>query len=335
MRHINLPIFIPHLGCPHTCVFCNQHLIAAHAAFSLATAKQEIDAFLATADKDAEIELAYFGGSFTALPSEQMDALLQLAAPYLADHRIAGIRVSTRPDAISDVICEKLLRGGVTTVELGVQSTDDTVLAASERGHTAADARQAFACLHRHGLPVIGQMMVGLPNATLATELQTARDLIAFGCQGVRIYPVAVFRGTRLETLWQNGIYTPLSVEEAVERSAQVLSIFLGAKLPVLRIGLCAEDGFQKDDSLRAGGYHPALGELVRSRIYLSRMTDALCANPPKIGSTVKIAVRTGQCSQAIGQKRENIRKLCNQFSLHALSVLEDPTLSPYQIRIL
>lgn len=335
MRHINLPIFIPHLGCPHTCVFCNQHLIAAHTAFSLDTAKQEIDAFLATADTNAEIELAYFGGSFTALPPAQMDTLLQLAAPYLADHRIVGIRISTRPDAISDVICEKLLHSGVTTVELGIQSTNDAVLAASERGHTAADAKQAFACLHKYGIPVIGQMMVGLPNATLATEMQTAQDLINFGSQGVRIYPVAVFRGTRLETLWQSGFYTPLSVEEAVDRSAQVLSIFLAAKLPVLRIGLCAEEGFQKDDSLCAGGYHPALGELVRSRIYLSRMADALYVASPPVGSTVKMAVGIGQCSQAIGQKRENIRKMCDQFSLRAISITEDPTLPPYQIRIL
>ena len=246
-RHLNIPIFIPHLGCPHTCVFCNQRSISGAQSFDPAGVDAQITAALATTCENDTAEIAYFGGSFTGIDRDLMVYLLDVAERYVqkplaGKARVAGIRMSTRPDYISDEILEILARYSVRTVELGVQSMTDAVLTASGRGHDAESAAKACRMLSDAGYDVIGQMMIGLPGSTEESEVQTARALCELGVRGARIYPTVVFADTELCAMMHSGAYTPLSAEQAVCRSAAVLRVFEAHNVPVIRIGLCASD---------------------------------------------------------------------------------------------
>lgn len=315
-RHLNIPIFIPHLGCPNACVFCNQRTISGTQHFDPAEVDALIARALETTAAEDTAEIAFFGGSFTGIDRDLMRYLLDVAEryvqhPFAGKARVAGIRMSTRPDYISDEIIEILSHYSVRTVELGVQSMDDAVLLASGRGHDAACAERACRMLQKAGYEVVGQTMIGLPGSTLQSEIQTAQRLCEIGVQAARIYPTVVFADTALCEMMQRGSYTPLTLCEAVERSAEVLRVFEESGVRVIRIGLCASENLADPATALAGANHPALGELVRSELYYQKLRKLLSGAPAPV-QTVYIPAR--ELSVAIGQHRQNLLRLQGEF---------------------
>ncbi|MBQ8911641.1 MAG: radical SAM protein [Clostridia bacterium] len=331
MKHANIPIFVPHMGCPHTCVFCNQRTISGKTAFSLEEAKRTIDESLLTLG-DRQAEIAFFGGSFTAIDRRLMTDLLRLGKEQIDKGRVVGIRLSTRPDCIDGEILDILEEYGVTAIELGCQSSDDGVLSACGRGHTKKDIERAFSLIKERGIfEAVGQMMPGLPCSNFGKELQTAEDLVSFGADAVRIYPTLVLEGTALAKLYKDGLYTPLSLEEGVERCARLVEYFEGQGVRILKVGLHAEEGFAS--KALAGCYHPALGELVENRLYFQKISDYFEKNPPKRGKTYRVFVAKGRLSKAVGQKKCNKTKLTEQYGFD-LVFSEESNLSRRQIRV-
>ena len=314
-----IPVFVPHLGCPNDCVFCNQRRISGSqspaTADDVRKAIQEAAALLPAGVKR---QLAFYGGSFTAIPEAEQLPLLGAAKAALDEGLIASIRLSTRPDAIDGEILNILRFHGVETVELGAQSLDDEVLRLSGRGHTAEDVERSSKLIKERGFKLILQMMTGLPGDSEEKSIETARRIIALKPDGVRIYPTVVVRDTALYDLWQAGRYTPHSVEDAVSVCARLLPMFEAAGIPVIRLGLNPTDELS-GGMAAAGAYHPALGEMVKSRIMLHRAEKLL--EDVEAGSEVTIGVHKSKVSQMTGQKRCNITALCRGFALASLKV--------------
>lgn len=319
-----IPIFIPHAGCPHACVFCNQRSISGHAAPPDAhEIAQTVENALEKIRPGAE--LAFYGGSFTAIPASLQEEYLGAAAPFIKDGSISAIRVSTRPDAVDSEILTRLERFGVKTVELGAQSMDDAVLKKSARGHTAADTRAASRLIKSRGFRLVLQMMVGLPGDTPEKDEQTARQLCALAPDAVRIYPAVVLKGTALCELWKRGEYEPLSVENAARICAGLLRIFDGAAVPVIRLGLNPSEELSGGEAV-AGAYHPALGELARSRLFYENAAAAL-SGEQTAGKSVEITVHTSRVGTMAGHKRGNITLLRERFSLKNIRITASPSL--------
>lgn len=326
-KHVSIPIFIPHLGCPHTCVFCNQRTISGHKSFDMTEVRAELDRAFATVDVPADqVQIAYFGGSFTGIDRADMLALLRLAKEYRDAGKCGSIRISTRPDYIDEEILELLAAYGVTTIELGIQSMDDGVLAASLRGHTAEDSRRACAAVKAHGFELVGQMMVGLPGSLVGHEIRTAQVICEMGADGARIYPTAVFRDTELAAQTVSGAYFPLTLAEAISRSAQVLAVFIRRNVPVIRIGLQAGEGLAEE--CVGGGYHPSIGEMVYSRFFRNEIEQALHAYPMRAEAKMTVRVCPSDLSKAIGWHGENRQYLIEQFSFASLHFMPDEALS-------
>ena len=328
-KHRNIPVFIPHLGCPNMCVFCNQRSISGRCEFDRETVKDEIENALRTIDKDTEVEIAYFGGSFTGIDRELMIYLLDLASSYVADKRddracVVGIRLSTRPDYINDEIMQILSRYPVKTVELGLQSMDDEVLRLSNRGHTAKDAENACRLIKNAGYSLVGQMMIGLPGGNLQNELYTAQKICDMGADGARIYPTVTFFDTELAAMAQRGEYEMLTNDDAVLRAKEVYKLFSRRGVECIRIGLCASDNLGDVTKVMGGANHPALGELVLGEAYFDRecdMIDALCDSVQ--GKTATFFVPRGELSMAIGQKGKNRERLCRRYGFSKVNFKE------------
>lgn len=322
MKRKTIPIFIPHLGCPQQCVFCDQHSITDARAPSIAQVKQEILQKLSTIDRDhTEVTLAFFGGSFTAIARDQMIAYLEAVQPFGFDR----IRISTRPDAIDCEVLSLLRDYRVTDIELGIQSTDDSVLQACRRGHTASQSEAACRLICRYGFVLGGQMMIGLPFSDAASEIQTARDICAWGAKQARIYPLCVFEKTPLADTMLQGNFLPISQEAAIERSANALEIFSQCGVSLLRIGLCETETLSQ--KIIGGTYHPAFGELVLGEVFYRRLYALLSQTNLPHGTSVRIAVPKGAISRAVGQNKRNHTRLCKAFSLRSLSFTESESL--------
>lgn len=325
MRHINIPVFIPHLGCPNQCIFCNQRLISGTYEFDEDVVCRTIDRVLSTASSDDECEIAFFGGSFTGIDRALMVRLLDLAQGYVASGKIVGIRMSTRPDYISEEIIEILKRYTVTFVELGIQTMNDSVLSYLKRGHSVRDTEKATELLVANGIKFVGQMMVGLPSATLEDEIGCAKRICELGASGARIYPTLVFRNTELEDITAHGLYSPLTLDEAVDRAAAVLSVFDSHGVECIRIGLCDSDNLHSDTSFVAGPNSPSIGEMVKSRVYFSK----ICVDIDKLDivtdkKTLNIYCAKGYTSQIIGHRRKNVIDLKNKYGFSRVKVFED-----------
>ena len=219
MRHVNIPIFIPHLGCPNQCVFCNQRTISGVEKFDPENVREQIDLALETIEDDAEVEIAFFGGSFTGIDRELMVELLDIGYSYIQADRVKSLRCSTRPDYIDEEIIGILKNYGVKIVELGLQSLCNSVLEKSKRGHYFEAEEKSCRLIVESGLELVGQMMIGLPGSDLDSELETARFIINAGARAARIYPTIVFRETELCQMTHDGEYTPLSLDDAISRS--------------------------------------------------------------------------------------------------------------------
>lgn len=296
-----------------------------------AVAGTVIEEHLSTIPPRSEVEIAFFGGSFTAIRRKDMVGLLQAASPYLQSKQISSIRISTRPDAIDDEVLSVLYHYGVKTVELGIQSICDDVLSACQRGHTARDSYRAAELILRHGLTLGGQMMIGLPASTPEAEEETARAIVAMGAKEARIYPTVVFAHTQLASETESGSYTPLSVEEAVERTVRPLEIFEEAFVKLLRIGLCETEGLRTDGAIVGGAYHPAMGELCYNALYYKRIAAKLTEMKLPKNTHLKISVAPGKLSMAIGQRRCNLLALQKNFGVR-LQFAEDPALARYDV---
>lgn len=332
-KHINIPVFIPHLGCPNQCVFCNQKTISGVSEFDPDTLDGIITEALSTVSDETEAEIAFFGGSFTGIDRKLMIRLLKIADKYVKMGRVSSIRCSTRPDYIDEEILGILKEHSVKVIELGLQSTDENVLKISKRNHTVNDAQKACKLIVDNGFTLVGQMMIGLPGSTEKTELETAEFIIKSGAVAARIYPTVVFRDTELCSMTVKNIYKPLTVEDAVKRSASVLMKFIENGIEVIRIGLCASENLGAEDTYVAGPNHPALGELVENQIYYNVIKKELLALSLKSNECVTVAVAPGALSKAIGQNKKNKIQLIEEFSLKKLSFVEDDNICVYSVK--
>lgn len=332
MKHINIPIFVQHMGCPNQCVFCDQHAISGTHSFDFDKVKDDIETVLSTSD-GKECEIAFFGGSFTGIDRKLMTDLLDLAEDYVRAGRVCGIRMSTRPDYISPEITEILHRYTVSQVELGIQSFSDEVLELNRRGHTAETSLNACRLLRAEGFSFVGQMMTGLLGATEESEKETARLICELGADGSRIYPCIVFRNTPLEIITKNGGYVPLTVDEAVRRSAEVLKVFLKYNVPCLKIGLHESENLHADNTYFAGPNHPALGEMVRGKVYLDMILEELSERQTE-GRIIEIYVPRGAVSSVIGQHKVNKKLILEKTRAKCVKILEINNKKEYNISI-
>ena len=333
MRHVNIPIFIPHLGCPNQCVFCNQRTISGVEKFDPENVREQIDLALETIENDAEVEIAFFGGSFTGIDRELMVKLLDIGYSYIQADRVKSLRCSTRPDYIDEEIIGILKNYGVKTVELGLQSSCNNVLEKSKRGHYFEAEEKSCRLIVESSLELVGQMMIGLPGSDLDSELETARFIINAGARAARIYPTIVFRETELCQMTHDCEYTPLSLDDAISRSSKVLSLFVDAGVEVIRIGLQASEGLESKDSYVAGPNHPALGELIIGEYYYEKILNILSSVNYAFDEDITVLVKPGSLSKAIGQNAKNKTRLKAVFK--NISFAESDGLKEYEVSVI
>lgn len=277
MRHKIIPIFIPHEGCPHDCSFCNQKKIAGKERPPDEGQIMEQIRAVRRSNQGSGLQytLAYYGGSFTAIDDERQVSLLRLAQKAKEDGLIESIRVSTRPDYLSERHIERLMKFGVDFVEIGVQSTDPEV---NERAGRPTDQKllqDGVARLRRLGISFGVQMMVGLPGDTPEKTYQTSVELLALQPESLRIYPCLILTDTLLEAWYRQGLYKPLELEEAIEWSLIPYVLFANRNIPIIRMGLHASESLQEEGVFIAGPFHPGFGELVVSKVYLHLLEKA------------------------------------------------------------
>lgn len=309
MSRVTLPFFISHQGCPQSCFFCDQRTISGSSG--QLPGRDEIASKIRQWKQsagDRPLEVAFFGGSFSALSPDIQERLLAPVQPFLADGTVTGIRISTRPDALDPPAIRRLADQGVRTIEVGVQSMDDRVLVASGRGHAAADSAAALGRIKAGGLSAGAQLMPGLPGDSRQSSRESLKAVIAAGADFVRIYPVLVLAGTELARRFRSGEYRPPSVDEGVAVCKVMLHAALQAGVPVIRIGLQADEGLNRDNVL-AGCWHPALGQLVRSELFfdlLLRLTAPHDGVPRKIS----LGCHPSRVSDLAGHRRRNLTRL-------------------------
>lgn len=316
-----IPIFVPHLGCPNDCIFCNQKSISGQKEqMTKDKAKEIIENYLKSIKaEDAQIEIAFFGGSFTAIEKEKQEELLQVAYEYIKQGKVESIRISTRPDCIDKETLKRLKKYKVKTIELGVQSANDYILKRSNRGHTFEDVKKASKMIRWYGFKLGHQMMVGLPESTRIDEINTAKALIKLKPKMVRIYPVLVVKNTKLEKEYEKGTYQPLSVVQAVEICKEIVRLFADKKIDIIRVGLQNTDEISepgsKESEVVAGPYHPAFRQLVESGMWY----DAIVGKIKKLNMKVKeveVTVSPIDANNVIGHKKENVQKLKDTYDV-------------------
>ena len=311
MKHVNVALFVAHEGCPHTCSFCNQRTIS---GFTKRLRPEDVDEACSVALSSGRVdpktsEIAFFGGSFTAIDRDYMLCLLERANEYINKGLFKGVRISTRPDCINEEILNILKKNGVSAIELGAQSMDDGVLSLNERGHTADDVRNASRLIKEYGFELGLQMMTGLYGSSEEKDVFTAEELIKLKPETVRIYPTVVLEGTRLAELMRSGEYKPQTLDEAVELCARLLKMFEDENIRVIRLGL--HSGGNVDEGYLAGAYHPAFRELCESRIFLEKMLSLLENRDKSKRYVFEVAEKS--LSKALGQLKSNEKALKNE----------------------
>ena len=318
-----IPIFVPHLGCKKCCTFCNQRKISGEQRqVTKDDVKKTIEYYLKNfRDTDKYIEVAFFGGSFTAIEVEKQRELLEAVQPYITSKKVNSIRLSTRPDAIDKNILKMLKSYHVKTIELGVQSSNNYILARCKRGHSFEDVKKASKLIKWYGFRLGHQMMVGLPDSNEKDDIQTAKDLIKLRPKMVRIYPVLVIKGTELEKEFNNNEFTPLTVLQAVERSKEIVKLFNKNHIEVIRTGLQNTDSIsdpsKKESEVISGPYHPAFGQLVEDAIWYDKIVEEIKKINAKV-IKVQIEANEENINNIVGHKKENITKLKDTYALIA-----------------
>ncbi len=333
MKHYNIPIFVPHRGCPNDCVFCNQKKITGISTdITVDDITNTIEEYLKTLPRNNRtVEVAFFGGSFTGIDIDVQKQFLSAAHKYIKTGIIDGIRISTRPDYITNDILEQLKKYGVTTIELGVQSLDENVLINSNRGHSSNDVYNAVSLIREYDFSLGLQMMTGLPGDSDEASIKTAEKIIELSPDFIRIYPTLVLKNTKLEQMYNEGKYVPQSLEDAVFLCKKLLILFRENSIPVIRVALQTTDEICPGGSYVAGPYDAQFRELVESSIYYDRFSQELCKSEFK---DVLILVNTKEVSKAIGQKKTNIIRLNKEFDIK-FKVRGDDNVLPGEFEII
>lgn len=333
-----IPIFVPHLGCPMACTFCSQQKITGkETSVTAKDVKETIEYYLKNfKDDNKYVEVAFFGGSFTGIDEKVQKELLEAAYEYVKIKKVNSIRLSTRPDYINKHILKMLKKYKVKTIELGVQSSNDYILAKSKRGHTFKDVIKASKLIKFYGFRLGHQMMVGMPESTELDEINTAKDLIKLKPKMVRIYPVLVIKGTELAKEYEDGEYTPLTVEQAVERCKEIIYMFRKKKIDVIRVGLQNTDEItdpEKEGSeVIAGPYHPAFRQLVEDSMWYDSIAEKIKKINMKV-KEVEITVNPESVNNVVGHKKENVNKLKEMYDVD-VAVKPDENMKPGKFEI-
>lgn len=308
MKHYNIPIFIPELACPNRCIYCNQrHISGQLQAVKPEEIKQIIEQHLATFIRPSEVELAFFGGSFTGIDEKDMLTYLQIVQPYIEQGEIKSIRISTRPDYINEKILDILQQYNVKDIELGAQSLNEEVLAFAKRGHTVKDVENASQLIKSYGFSLGLQMMIGLPLDTVEKSKETAKKILKLGAESTRIYPTLVINNTDLADLYRQNKYKALSLDEAVDWAAEIYKIFSQSSIKILRVGLHPSEALINGTELLAGPFHVSFKELVLTKIWQEKF-EKLPIN------TKTILVNPREINYAIGYNSKNKQLLQKKF---------------------
>ena len=335
-----IPVFVPHLGCPHDCCFCNQRSISG--SVKIPTSEEiieEIESYRSIACNYERTELAFFGGSFTAVSMEMQKHFLKTVFPYVIRSGnegafIHGLRLSTRPDCIDDKTLDQLKKYGVDTIELGAQSMDPEVLELSKRGHTPEDTVRSSKMIKEAGFALGLQTMTGLPGATPEKDLETADRIISLGPSIVRIYPTIVIKRTLLETMMKNGEYVPPTLADTVDLCAKLVLKYNKAGIKIIRMGLHSSENMCEEKDIAGGPYHPAFGELVYQRLALSEMEEKIESLkkaygvmkkdlPKDLPKDLEIRVPQGKISVYTGNRRSNITVLKEKYGFTHIKISE------------
>lgn len=316
-----IPIFVPHIGCPNDCVFCNQRRITgqSNVVANKEYVKSIVEEYIKTIDVDTYIEIAFFGGSFTAIDTRIQEELLSVAKHYKDLGIVNRIRCSTRPDAINDEILQLQKRYGVDIIELGIQSLDDEVLKLSNRGHNRKHSIDSSRMIKENGFILGHQIMPGLPGSNREKDIQTCVDSIKMMPDIVRIYPTLTIKDTELFCMYEKGTYKPLTLEEAIEISAYIYSLYRVNNINVIRIGLQNTDSINEDEDVKAGPFHPAFRQLVEERIYYAALLSKLRRMQLE-NSCITIYAPDNLISNISGQKKTNINKLKKELLIKQIS---------------
>lgn len=310
MRHYNIPIFIPQQACFNSCIYCNQHHISGQLVQPTPTEIiTKIETYIQTFKEPYNAELAFFGGSFTAISHQKQEEYLQIIQPYINQNKISSIRISTRPDYITAEILQTLKEYNVKTIELGAQSLSDEVLQKSQRGHSAEDVQKASKLINEYGFDLGLQMMIGLPQDTLERSIETANQIVNFGAKSTRIYPTLVIENTLLAKMYLNGEYKPLEISEAINWTSKLYNIFQENNINILRVGLHPSEALISGKELLAGPFHVSFRELVLSNIWKEKFESIAHKN----ANTITIYVNPKYIGSAVGYKSQN------KISLHKL----------------
>ena len=336
-----IPIFVPHLGCPNECVFCNQRSISGQMKnITIEEVKETIERFLKSfKDETVEREIAFFGGSFTAIDIKFQEELLQTAYEYIKQKKVSYIRISTRPDYIDKERLKLLKKYGVKVIELGVQSTNDYILKKCKRGHTFEDVKKASKLIRRNGFILGHQMMIGLPESTRLDELKTAKDLAKLKPKMIRLYPVLVIKNTELEQQYKNKEYEPITLNQAVETCKELCYFFARKKINVIRIGLQNTDIISNPKNINsevvAGPYHEAFGQLVEDGIWYDRILAKIKKFNIKV-IQIEIEANPEDINNVIGHKKENLKKLKEIYDVDVMiKQNKDVAKGKFNIRVL
>ncbi|MGL4254434.1 MAG: elongator complex protein 3 [Fusobacteriaceae bacterium] len=324
MKHYNIPIFINHVGCPNSCVFCSQQKInGVETDITPDEVKEIIDEYLVYLPENAQIEVAFFGGTFTGISFELQKKYLKIVKPYIDSGRVQGIRLSTRPDCIDDKILSQLKENGVKVIELGVQSLDQKVLDLTERNYPVSAVEEAVNKIKAYGIQIGIQLMIGLPGSDCYKDYHTAEKALEMKPDMIRIYPSLVLKGTEMENMYREGRYFPLTLESAIEITKKIYALFIVNDVNIIRVGLQPSDDLREEGVIVAGPFHPAFRELVEGEIYYDFFKEIL-----EKEENLEIICNEKNRSKIIGNKGKNRDRLHGKLNLKIESRIDENRIS-------
>lgn len=335
-KNFIIPVFVPHSGCPFDCIFCNQKKITG--VDTVLTGEQiedQIKDYVNSIGEklDKHIEIAFFGGSFTGIDKEKQIEFLKIANKWYKSGYIDDIRLSTRPDYINEDILLYLKKFNVSIIELGVQSLDDEVLKSSYRGHLSHDVLTASNLIKKMDFKLGLQMMVGLPGDNFEKTMNTAKRIISYKPDFVRIYPTLVIRGTKLEELFLKGVYKPLELEQALTVCKELYKLFYRNNTPIIRIGLQPTDNIMEGKDVVAGPFHPAFRQLVESKIFIESVDEEISVYQDKI-CKLEFTINPSSVSNLVGIKKSNTSYLKEKYNIRDIRIAKDSNLTKNEVII-
>lgn len=325
--HYIIPVFVPHEGCPHNCVFCNQSTITGEDnTVDAEYTRETIEKYLKTiSNKDAIIEVSFYGGTFTAINIKKQNELLSVAKEFKDKKLIQFIHLSTRPDYIDDSILQNLKKFSVDIIELGIQSLDQEVLLKSYRGHSAFQAETASKLIKSYGFTLGHQIMLGLPGDTPNKDIKTTREIINLKPDICRIYPALVIKNTEMEELFNKGEYKPYSINQAVNTSKILYGMLTSHEINVIRIGLQPTEEINIGKEIVSGPFHPAFRELVEGSLFCDMIVHSLDS---EYQGQITIYINDKDISKLYANGKEYFNQMKELLKRKAIKVISDSTLN-------